>query len=54
MPLQEKILHRRARIGILGLDCIGLPLAVEFAELHVGGSDVDTWRVEQIRPRSRT
>jgi UDP-N-acetyl-D-glucosamine dehydrogenase len=51
MPLLEKILNRSAKIGIMGLGYVGLPLAVEFgkAGFHVVGIDIDTRRVDQIR-----
>ena len=30
--LQEKIRNRAARVGVVGLGYVGLPLAVEFAQ----------------------
>ena len=48
--LKEKIKNRQARVGIIGLGYVGLPLAVEFA-LHgfdVTGFDVDAWKVGEI------
>lgn len=50
--LKEKIQSRRARVGIVGLGYVGLPLAVEFARagFPVTGIDVDaakTGRVNQ-------
>src|ERR1700750_452572 len=43
MELLELIMERRARIGIIGLGYVGLPLAVEFARagFDVTGFDVD-------------
>ena len=40
--LEEKIKLRTARVGIIGLGYVGLPLAVEFAKAgyHVIGFDV--------------
>src|ERR1041384_6811604 len=40
--LEEKIRSRSARVGIVGLGYVGLPLAVEFAKagFHVTGIDV--------------
>src|SRR5947199_6515772 len=40
--LDEKIRSRRARVGVVGLGYVGLPLAVEFAKagFHVTGIDV--------------
>lgn len=48
--LLERIRHRKARIGVLGLGYVGLPLAVAFAEegFSVFGIDVDAQRVEAI------
>ena len=49
--LQRKIQSRQARIGIVGLGYVGLPLAVEFARcgFQVTGIDLDTHKVEQIQ-----
>ena len=40
--LEERIRTRTARVGIVGLGYVGLPLAVEFAKagFHVTGIDV--------------
>jgi len=48
--LQEKIRSRKARVGVIGLGYVGLPLAVEFARagLDVTGFDVDSGRVEDV------
>lgn len=50
MTLESKIKSKKARIGIVGLGYVGLPLAVEFA--HKGfstvGIDVDKSKVESI------
>ncbi len=48
--LSEKISRREARVGILGLGYVGLPLAVEFASagLPVVGLDLDTRKVEAV------
>jgi len=32
MALEEKIKNRTARVGIIGLGYVGLPLAMEFAK----------------------
>src|SRR5262245_18449638 len=46
----ERIRSRRARIGIIGLGYVGLPLAVEFARagFDVTGFDVDGSNVAEI------
>jgi UDP-N-acetyl-D-glucosamine dehydrogenase len=51
MTLQEKIETRTARIGIIGLGYVGLPLAVEFgkAGFHVHGFDLDEEKVTNIK-----
>ncbi len=48
--LMDKIAKREAKIGIVGLGYVGLPLAVEFARVgfQVLGLDVDADRVAQI------
>ena len=48
--LTQKIKDRSARVGIVGLGYVGLPLAVEFAKagFHVTGIDVLSSKVDQI------
>jgi UDP-N-acetyl-D-glucosamine dehydrogenase len=48
--LAEKITNRTARVGVIGLGYVGLPLAVEFARagFHVTGIDLDLRKVEAI------
>ena len=48
--LQKKIESRQARVGVVGLGYVGLPLAVEFAQagFPVTGIDVDKSKVESI------
>jgi UDP-N-acetyl-D-glucosamine dehydrogenase len=48
--LREDILARRARVAIVGLGYVGLPLGTAFAEahFHVTGYDVDAQRVAAI------
>ena len=50
MHLKEKLEKRQARIGVIGLGYVGLPLAVEFAEagFDVTGFDVDASKVAEI------
>jgi UDP-N-acetyl-D-glucosamine dehydrogenase len=47
---QKKIRDRKARIGVVGLGYVGLPLAVAFAKkgLHVTGIDVDPKKVSLL------
>ena len=42
--------HREAKIGVIGLGYVGLPLAVEFAQagFNVLGVDVETEKVQEI------
>lgn len=48
--LIKKIQDKKARIGIIGMGYVGLPLAVEFAKsgFHVTGIDIDKKRVRSI------
>ncbi len=48
--LEEKIRTRRARIGIVGLGYVGLPLAVEFAKagFSVTGIDISEDKVKRV------
>ena len=50
MTLREKIEKRQAKVGIIGLGYVGLPLAVEFAKagFDVTGFDVDASKVSEI------
>jgi UDP-N-acetyl-D-glucosamine dehydrogenase len=50
VALQSKIETRQARIGILGLGYVGLPLALEFAKagFYVTGFDVDPSRIRLL------
>lgn len=47
----KKIESRGARVGVIGLGYVGLPLAVEFAQagFRTVGIDVDSGKVSQIR-----
>src|SRR5918912_962226 len=48
--LKNKIDSRQARIGVIGLGYVGLPLAVEFARagFDVTGFDVDASKIAEI------
>ena len=48
--LQQKIEAKTARVGIVGLGYVGLPLAVEFAKagFHVTGVDLQQSRVDRL------
>ena len=50
MSLKEKLEKQQARIGVIGLGYVGLPLAVEFARagFDVTGFDVDAAKVAEI------
>jgi len=49
-PLRQKIQDRTARVGVVGLGYVGLPLAVEFADagFHVTGIDVQASKVDRL------
>ncbi|MDP6586914.1 MAG: nucleotide sugar dehydrogenase [Anaerolineales bacterium] len=48
--LTDKIQNKEARVGIIGLGYVGLPLAVEFAQAgyHVVGIDTDLSKVDAL------
>ena len=48
--LVEKIKNRSAKVGVMGLGYVGLPLAVEMASagFEVTGIDIDSGRVESV------
>src|SRR5258708_7026826 len=48
--LLKRIRTKEARVGVIGLGYVGLPLAVEFARagFHVTGFDVDERKISQI------
>jgi UDP-N-acetyl-D-glucosamine dehydrogenase len=50
MDLRNKITSHTARVGIVGLGYVGLPLAVEFAQagFHVVGIDVQASKVDRL------
>ncbi|MBW4612848.1 MAG: nucleotide sugar dehydrogenase [Desmonostoc vinosum HA7617-LM4] len=49
--LKEKIENKAARIGIIGLGYVGLPILVSFAKkgFSVLGFDIDQYKIDQIR-----
>lgn len=48
--LQDKIKARTARVGIIGLGYVGLPLAVEFAKagFTVTGFEIDQFKIDEV------
>jgi len=53
MPLIDKINAKHARVGVIGLGYVGLPLVIEFcrAGFQVTGFDVDEKKIEALRRR---
>ncbi len=53
MQLAEKLTSRKARLGVIGLGYVGLPLSMEMAEagFHVVGIDADPRKVDEIAAR---
>jgi len=53
MTLLEKVTSRQARVGVIGLGYVGLPLVIEFcrAGFTVTGFDVDEKKVAALRRR---
>ncbi len=51
MSLVEKIRNHEARLGIIGLGYVGLPLQVEFAKAGFStvGIDVSEWKIDEIK-----
>ncbi len=51
MELREKIGSRKARIGVIGLGYVGLPLVIEFcrAGFQVTGFDVDEEKIKSLK-----
>jgi UDP-N-acetyl-D-glucosamine dehydrogenase len=51
LMLAERIETRRAKVGVIGLGYVGLPLAVEFAQVgfEVTGFDVDARKIDGIK-----
>jgi len=51
IKLRNKIINKKARIAVIGLGYVGLPLAVAFAQkgFRVLGIDTDEQRVERIK-----
>ena len=51
--LREKIKQKKAKIGVIGLGYVGLPLAIEFARkgYHVHGIDNDISKIKMIRQK---
>src|SRR5438046_86185 len=53
MTFEEKIRTKQARIGIIGLGYVGLPLAIQFASkgFQVIGFDVDDHKIELLKQK---
>lgn len=51
MDLKDKILSKEAKIGIIGLGYVGLPLAIEFSRIgfSVFGFDIDRTKVDALK-----
>ena len=51
--LKEKIKQKKAKIGIIGLGYVGLPLAIEFARkgFYVHGIDIDSSKIKLIQQK---
>jgi len=51
LALLDKISQKKARVGIIGMGYVGLPLAVEFARagFNVTGLDVDSERIRSLQ-----
>ncbi|GAJ01868.1 unnamed protein product, partial [marine sediment metagenome] len=50
MRLKDKIIEKKATIGIIGLGYVGLPLAVRFASagFDITGIDIDEGKVTKV------
>ena len=53
MQLKKKINNKSAKIGVIGLGYVGLPLAVEFAEsgYYTIGIDIDQNKIKSINDK---
>ncbi|HDQ45477.1 MAG TPA: nucleotide sugar dehydrogenase, partial [bacterium] len=53
MTLKQKIEAREARIGVLGLGYVGLPLLIEYVEagFDCTGFDVDEKKIERLKAK---
>jgi UDP-N-acetyl-D-glucosamine dehydrogenase len=51
--LKDKIKNKKAKIGVVGLGYVGLPLAIEFARkgYHTYGIDTDTSKIKLIQQK---
>ena len=51
MNLKEKIISKKAKIGVMGLGYVGLPLACEFARagFRLTGIDINRERIKRIK-----
>ncbi len=48
--MYEDIINKKAKIGVIGLGYVGLPIALEFAKkVSVIGFDINAQRIEMMR-----
>src|SRR5579883_1974288 len=49
--LQQKLKDKTARIGVVGLGYVGLPLAIEYAQkgFHTVGIDIDKRKITSLK-----
>ena len=53
MKLKEKIENRDAKVGVIGLGYVGLPLALEFVRtgFHVSGIDISKTKINNLKKK---
>ena len=54
LPIYEQLLQKKAKLAVIGLGYVGLPIALEFAKhLSVIGFDISQTRVEMMQRTAR-
>ena len=55
MKLKEKIENRNAKVGVIGLGYVGLPLALEFVRtgFHVSGIDISKTKINNLKKEKK-